>query len=122
MKIKWNNKVNAPCCPGEIVAENGETRLVQTDWDFPGVADTFDWSKEWVQKCSKCGHIDHNAPDGNDDYESTYKCRECKKRTPYCYHDGTDGTIQCGCGVAPTDFIAAAREWLIDKRNNGAEA
>ena len=126
MKIKWNTNVNAPCCPGEIVAADGRTRLIQTDWDFPHVAETFDWSKEWVQKCSRktCGHVHLFAPEPHDDgLGDTYTCPKCKNRkAKVCNHDGTDGTIACGCGVTPTDFIASAREWLEDEENNGAEA
>jgi len=35
-----------------LVAEDGRELLVQTDWDFPGVAQTFGWSP-----CS-CGKTD----------------------------------------------------------------
>lgn len=124
MKIRWNTEVNAPCCPGEIVAEDGQTRLVQTDWDYPGVAGIFGWSKEWVQKCSRktCGHVHLFAPEPNDDGD-IYSCTQCTNRkAKVCLHDGTDGTIPCGCGVTPTDFIASARQWLEDEENNGAEA
>jgi len=26
-----------------LVADSGESRLIQTDWDFPGVASSFGW-------------------------------------------------------------------------------
>jgi len=90
--ITWNTDVNAPCCPGEIVAEDGRTVLVQTDWDWPGVASTFGWS------------IRNLVPDGQ-----------------ACDHNGTDGTVDCPeCGITAADFISAAGEWLRD--NNGATA
>jgi len=27
-----------------LTAEDGQDRLIQTDWDFPGIASTFGWS------------------------------------------------------------------------------
>lgn len=91
-KIVWNTEVNAPCV-GEIVAANGETRLVQSDWDYPGVASTFGWDITSVQ---------------NDDEH-------------VCEHRGTDGTVDCKeCGLSASDFIAAAGNWLSD--NDGATA
>jgi len=52
-----------PCCmtinlqPGDcgtylLVADDGREALVQTDWDFPGVASTFGWVP------CECGHTD----------------------------------------------------------------
>lgn len=92
MTIRWSTDVNAPCCPGEIVAEDGETILIQTDWDYPGVAQSFGWSLREIQR-----------PDGD------------------CDHDGTDGTVPCReCGLTQTDFISAAYDWLVS--NDGATA
>ena len=73
--ILWNTNVNAPCCPGEIVrvlpkgerVERGDdgrfrrvepdTILIQTDWDFPGIAQSFGWSLREVQKeALECDH------------------------------------------------------------------
>ena len=88
MKITWNTEVNAPCCPGEIVNGDGRSVLVQTDWDFPSVAGSFGWSPNFVQVCDEPGR--------------------------YCDHDGTDGTVDCSCGVTAGDFISAARGWLDD--------
>lgn len=31
-----------------------------------------------------------------------------------CPHDGTDGTIDCPCGMKAADFIQSAKEWLND--------
>lgn len=88
-QITWNTEVNAPCCPGEIVNEDGRTVLIQTDTDFPGVASSFGWSMRTVQ------------PDG--------------PRTHDCRHSGTDGTVNCPeCGVTATEFISAAREYLAN--------
>jgi hypothetical protein len=101
-RIRWNTDVNAPC-PGEIVLlfKNGrptkETILVQTDWDYPGVARTFGWDMTSVQP--------ETPPLG---------CRSCD-------HSGTDGTVMCPeCGLTATDFISAAYDWLIE--NDGVTA
>jgi hypothetical protein len=110
-EILWSTEVNAPCCPGEIVEllpksrrterdeDTGRVRrveprtlLIQTDWDYPGVAQSFGWSLRDVQK------------DGGD-----------------CDHEATDGTVPCKqCGLTQTDFISAAYDWLCD--NDGATA
>lgn len=37
-----------------------------------------------------------------------------------CDHSGTDGTVDCNCGLTASDFIQAARAWIDD--NDGAEA
>lgn len=91
MKIRINTNINAPCCPCEIVAEDGRSHLVQTDWDFPSVASSFGWSLAQVQ---------------DDDGD-------------HCDHDGTDGTIDCKCGITASRFIGAAREFL--ENNDGLE-
>ena len=119
--ITWNTEVNAPCCPGEIVADDGRTVLVQTDWDFPATASSFGWSLREVQRCRKCK-----------------ECKECKTvlgaGTPLfacsacddlvqrcCEHRGTDGTVDCKeCGCTASAFIEAAGEWL--RENDGATA
>ncbi|KKL91509.1 hypothetical protein LCGC14_1893990 [marine sediment metagenome] len=97
--LTWNTDVNAPCCPGEIVHADGRTILIQTDWDYPGVAGTFGWSPAHV----------HN-----------YEIDQLDPRFD-CEHNGTDGTIDCDdCGLTASDFISAAYAWL--RENNGATA
>lgn len=87
MQITWNTDVPAPCCPGEIVAADARTILIQTDYDYPGVASTFGWCTRNVQQ-------DDDA---------------------HCDHSGTDGTIPCPeCGLDASVFIANAREFLDD--------
>lgn len=100
--ITWNTDINAPCCPGEIVADDGRTLLIQTDWDYPSVASTFGWNMMDVQKWP------------NED--------ELRKNTfEPCYHEATDGTIPCKeCGVTASEFISAAYDWLCN--NDGATA
>lgn len=93
MKITWNTDVRAPGCPGEIVTEDDRTLLIQSDWDFPGVASTFGWS-----------------------------CRRVQIRPGFdCDHRGTDGTVTCpDCYVSAARFIEDARVWL--EEHDGATA
>ena len=100
--ITWNTDVNAPCCPGEIIGPRyrddqtgrwtNDRILIQTDWDFPATAETFGWSTRNVQVCPECT----------------------------CDHNGTDGTVDCKCGITVGQFIDAAREW--HDNNDGATA
>lgn len=113
--IYWNTDVNAPCCPGEIVAEDGRTVLVQTDYDYPGVASTFGWSTTDVQRDPAA-----SAPRFPGD---TFGGGVYDKATGegWCRHDGTDGTVDCpDCGIKAGEFIASAGQFLYD--NDGAEA
>lgn len=109
MTITWNTDINAPCCLGEIVNEDGRSLLVQTDWDYPGVAKAFGWSLRAIQRCPKC-----RAVLG----EGDLMCQACyhdlaKEPDPICAHPGTDGTIDCpDCGLSAGAFIGAAAEWL----------
>ncbi len=60
------------------------TILIQSDWDFPGVARTFGWdmTKEQIL-------------------------------TEACDHSGTDGTVPCpDCGISVSQMIEAAQEYL----------
>jgi len=86
-----------------ISAADGRDILVQTDWDFPGLARTFGWDMQEVQ-----GHaLDEDGM--TLEYDNN------------CEHRGTDGTVKCiDCGLSASTFIAAAQEWLDD--NIGAEA
>jgi len=123
--ISWNTDVNAPCCPGEIVDdETGDTILIQTDWDYPGTANSFGWSPRNVQQARcECGQqldwpytIQAGDPCGPDGV-----CEVCCRHYPPCDHSFTDGTVECPeCGVTADEFIAAAGEWLRD--NDGATA
>jgi hypothetical protein len=81
-----------------IVNDDGRDILVQSDYDYPGVASSFGW---WV------GFVP--APDG------AYAVGIGDFRSCPTEHGGTDGTIDCAaCGRTATDFIAAARDWLDD--------
>lgn len=124
-RITWNTDVNAPGCPGEIVNDDGRTLLIQTDWDYPGTANTFGWATRMVQKCPQCGHVATDV-----EYDAvTFDCVECEHEEahpgerwpithPCCDH-ASDGTVDCKCGVKAGDFISAAADWLAD--NDGAE-
>lgn len=125
-QITWNTDVNAPCCPGEIVADDGRSVLIQTDWDYPGVASSFGWSFQQVQKCPTCGKVQTDVL-----YRGGCECWDCEDCEENhdghtdgintCQHDGTDGTVDCpDCGVTASEFISAAREWLDN--NDGATA
>ena len=93
--ITWNTNVKAPCCPGEII--NNDTKqsiLVQSDYDYPGVASSFGWSTRDVQ------------------------IMQARYYGVLCDHARTDGTIDCpDCGLAAGSFINAAAVWL--RENNG---
>ena len=92
MKITLDaNPDDAPCCI-KIIAENGEDRLIQTDWDYPGIASSFGWSIRDVQPNGL-----HFNPDNP------------------CEHSHTDGTVACpDCGKSASEFISEARQWIDD--------
>lgn len=70
------------------------TVLFQTDWDFPGLAQTFGWS---LSKRQNPGH-------------------------EFCEHSGTDGTVTCpDCGLTPDMMISAAMDYLDDIANTELE-
>jgi|GEM_PF-5509400 hypothetical protein len=86
-----SNPSDAPCCL-KIISDDGRDLLIQSDYDFPGIANAFGWNMRSVQ---------------NDNGT--------------CEHTHTDGTIDCpDCGIKALTFIHAAREWLDD--NDGATA
>lgn len=110
-----SNPSDAPCCI-KIIADNGQDRLIQTDWDWPGIASTFGFTLRSVQKCDECGKIStglHN--------QVVKFCKHCRKNVgSMCHHEMTDGTIDCACGVTAHDFIQSAGQYLDD--NDGAQA
>jgi len=76
----------APFGTYRIVAEDGRDLLVQDDRGYPSLAGTFGWNISDV-----IGAPGHSS----------------------CYHDGTDGTIDCqSCGRTAAEFISAARQFL----------
>lgn len=91
MKIKINTDINAPCGLCEIVSDCGEAWLVQSDWEYPAVAETFGWRIQSVQR-DRC---DHSGTDGTVD---------CVK-----------------CGVTAGDFIESAGDFLRDNHGLTAD-
>ncbi len=90
---------NAPCCV-EIQNEDGRSVLIQTDYDFPGVAATFGWSTDHKRQKST---LEYNPEDSPCDGSSF-----------------TDGTIDCpACKKKAISFINEAREWIDE--NDGAK-
>lgn len=76
---------NAPrFCFDLYDAETGESvAFVQSDWNYPSLAQSCGWSLREVNKQ-----------------------RECE-------HGGTDGTIDCPeCNTKVTEFLSAAYDWL----------
>jgi len=129
VSITWNTDVNAPGCPGEIVADDGQTILIQNDWDYPGTAVSFGWSLSEVQQPLACRALTAALADYSPDDElSTLdgvidlirQCWHDAADNP-CLHDSSDGTVDCDeCGITASEFINAAYDWLMD--HDGATA
>lgn len=103
MAYLYFNSSYAPC-GFLIVRTDGDpyndkdTVLIQSDWDFPGVAQSCGWSLRNVQ--------------------AEYPPAE--QEALLCDHDGTDGTVKCPeCGLTAGDFIGAAYDWL--REHDGEE-
>ena len=72
---------------GCYLSDEKNSVLVQTDWDYPSLAQTFGWNLK--------------------------ECQWSYDAYPQCEHAGTDGTVKCSdCGQTPTAFISDAREYL----------
>ena len=103
---------NAPNAHGlpSIQADNGQSRLIQTDWDYPGIANTFGWDKRSIQACPTCKQLLNVAP-----RSGMFACHNCgDKVSLICQHDATDGTINCHCELTAGHFITSARQWIDD--------
>lgn len=78
-------------CPGavcKIVADDGRDILVQQDTDACGIASSFGWSPSAAPT--------HTGPG-----------------LTMCYHDHTDGTIDCpDCGTKSAEFLSYAMQFL----------
>lgn len=91
MKITLDsNPGDAPGCL-KIVAEDGRDMLVQTDWEWPGVASTFGWSIAYAGGYA----CDHQGTDG------TVTCPKCDSPAHF--------------------FIQHARDWLDEHDGAEAE-
>lgn len=70
-----------------VVNDDGRDSLIQSDWDYPGIASTFGWTPKPLRI----------------------------KGVTHCDHDDTDGTVRCEvCGKSSSDFIREAAEYLDD--------
>jgi hypothetical protein len=85
--------------------------LLQTDWDWPLVANTFGWSTEHRQgKKNRTLDYDPHARHWDPDYPDACPGSQA-----------TDGTVDCPvCKKTASSFIEEAREYL--DQNDGAEA
>lgn len=79
-----------------IVAEGFDCRnddhsiVVDTDWDYPSVAQSMGWSL------------------------SDYQPELPNYVGPDCQHDSTDGTVTCSeCGATAGEFISAAFDYIL---------
>jgi hypothetical protein len=89
------NPSDAPGCV-KLVAEDGRSRLIQTDWDWPGIARAFGWSTEHCFRKSTLFF----------DPEVSTSCSG---------YDLTDGTIDCPtCKKSASSFIEEARQYIDD--------
>ena len=67
-----------------VVREDGESDLIQSDWDYPSTARTFGWSGV------------HRGKDGR-----------------FCNSGATDGTVDCrDCGATRTQLLGLAQDYL----------
>lgn len=109
---------DAPCCIKLESEDGSKSVLIQTDWDWPGVASNFGFLLHSVQKCDRCHLISTRLVNVVVKY-----CRHCPDAVGnigtnvagahVCDHYGTDGTIDCvECGVKAGDFISAARVFI----------
>ena len=95
-----------------LVSSDGRDILVQTDWDYPGVATNLGWSPRIVHQ-AHC-HVKAHDADGYSETCDGEGCAYDSECPDCCEHDGTDGTVTCDCGVSASDFIASAAAWLDD--------
>lgn len=86
---------NLTGAPGFIlIHEDSRELLIDTDWDYPGVASAFGWSPVCAQVIEK----------------------------GTCNHSSTDGTVKCQeCGAGPSLFIDSAHAFLNEASDNGTE-
>jgi hypothetical protein len=63
----------------------GRDILIQTDWDYPGIASAMRWSP---------------------------RAAATRAQNARCDHSGTDGTVDCACGLTASRMITHAREWI----------
>jgi len=92
-----------------LVCEDGRDLMIQTDYDYPGIASNLGWSPQrlHVLGCECGGLSDVGSPHAVMKLGQSSIC--C------CSHKHTDGTIDCKeCGTKGIAFINSAREYLDD--------
>ena len=91
-----------------------ETRLIQTDWDYPGVASNLGWSpKRASREYIRSGNYRRG-------FVVTDRLHlECIRE---CDHSFTDGTVDCpGCGFDASYMIQHAGRWIRDREGQTFE-
>lgn len=117
-------KITLDSCPSDapgcmkLIAEDGRDILIQTDYDYPGIAMAFGW----ILITLPIAGYDADWREHQEDYSNSDKRTFCNyEKQRDCKHSSSDGTVDCpDCGVTASEFIAAASNWLHD--NDGAEA
>lgn len=83
---------------GHTCRDEKHSRLIQTDWDYPGVAQSMGWSL------------------------SDYQPDLPNYVGPDCKHESTDGTVECKeCGAKPSEFISAAFDYILNQEGQEFE-
>jgi hypothetical protein len=105
MKITLDtNPSDAPCCI-KLIAEDGSDMIIQTDYDWPGIASSFGWS---TRHCNGKSTLT---------FRSDSNVEDMCNGTPY-----TDGTVDCPrCNKPAREFIQEAREYIDDHDGDSIE-
>ena len=90
-----------------LVHDDGRNRYVQTDRDYPGIAENLGWTPCKVQ--AHCHVTEHGHTCDDPDVDG---CPDPDGCPGFCEHRGTDGTVACMCGASAMQFIASAQRWL----------
>lgn len=91
-----------------ITHDDGRDILIQSDWDFCGVASSFGWRPENKEECdwdtSECEFCALKE-----------ECEDGKFVSCQCWQFGTDGTVECpNCHKTASEFISDAAAFLDD--------
>jgi len=70
--------------------DDADTRVVMMDWSFPGIASSMGWAPS-----AACGEGEYD-----------------------CLHDGTDGTVDCACGLTASRMIRDAYTWICGREGD----
>jgi hypothetical protein len=99
--------------------DDGETHLVQVDYEFPALARALGWDMREVQRCAYKHKVYEDAGLSVSALHGkgtmVWNCYQCERPFIACLHRGTDGTVTCReCGIEASSFIRAAERWLED--------